>query len=175
MWHAHDANPLAAISLPSSAGSGRIRLVAAPMGDRSCADSGWTLTAFSAAMARLDRQQSPPNVSLNLDGGESVALLAWATPRMPWEWINLPGKERWAELGREDEVRRRLRTDLLWLGTATALLDVALTCSIVEAARGGTGQLPTWFYFSFVTWLVAIAGYTAFMGLVRYRAPAAEV
>lgn len=81
LWHAHDANPRAAISLPSSAGSGRIRLVAAPMGDRSCADSGWTLTAFSAAMARLDRQQSPPNVSLNLDGGESVALLAWVGGR----------------------------------------------------------------------------------------------
>lgn len=81
LWHAHDANPRVAISVPAGPGNGRIRLVAAPMVDRSCADTGWTLSAFSAVLARLDRQHSPPNLSLNLDGGESVALMAWAEGR----------------------------------------------------------------------------------------------
>lgn len=84
LWHAHDANPRAAVSLPTTADSGCIRLVAAPMTDRGCADSGWTLAEFSGALARLDRlggQHGPPNISLNLDGGESVALLAWTEGR----------------------------------------------------------------------------------------------
>lgn len=76
LWHAHDANPRAAISVPSTVGNGRIRLVVAPMHDRACAESGWTLAGFSTAMARLDRLHSPANASLNLDGGESIALLA---------------------------------------------------------------------------------------------------
>ena len=84
LWHAHDANPRAAISLPTTAASGRVRVVAAPMSDRSRADCGWTLSEFSGALARLDRLEGrhrPPNTSLNLDGGESVALLAWAEGR----------------------------------------------------------------------------------------------
>ncbi len=76
LWHANSANPRAAISVPSTVGSGRIRLVVAPMHDRACAESGWTLAGFSTAMARLDRLHSPANASLNLDGGESIALLA---------------------------------------------------------------------------------------------------
>lgn len=82
LWHAHDANPRAAISMPTVTGKGaRIRLVAAPMDQRTSAGSGWTLSAFSGALARLDRMQDPPNVSLNLDGGESVALSAWVGGR----------------------------------------------------------------------------------------------
>lgn len=84
LWHAQDANPRAAISVPQGEGDGRVRLVVAPMEDRSCAASGWTLPAFSTVLARLDRLQQPPNASLNLDGGESVALVAWVAgePRL---------------------------------------------------------------------------------------------
>ena len=96
------------------------------------------------------------------------ALLAWATPKMPWDWMNVPGKERWAELGRQDEVRRRLRSDILWLGTATALLNVAITLSVVDAARSGTDRLPTWFFLALGAWTVAIVGYAA-ASMVRYR------
>jgi uncharacterized membrane protein len=99
------------------------------------------------------------------------ALLAWATPKIPWEWVNLPGKERWTELGRREEVRRRLRADLLWLGAATSVLNIAVTLSILVAARSGSGRLPTWFFLAFVTWLGVIAVYSTYMYRARYRAP----
>jgi len=76
LWHANDPNPRAAISVPVT-GEGTVRLVAAPMVDRTDANSGWTLHAFSQMLARVDRLQEPANTSLNLDGGESVALAAW--------------------------------------------------------------------------------------------------
>ncbi|WP_432512264.1 DUF1648 domain-containing protein [Kineococcus sp. SYSU DK001] len=99
------------------------------------------------------------------------AVLAWQVPKVSWEWINLPGKQRWAEAGLQDEVRRRLRTDLLWMGSAMALLNTALTFSTVDATRSGTDRLPWWFFLAFGAWLVAMAGYVAFMVLRRYRLP----
>ena len=103
--------------------------------------------------------------------GALFAALAWWTPKLPWERINLPGKQRWAERGLQDEVRRRLCTDLLWMGSAMALLNIALTFSTVDAARSGTDSLPWWFFLAFGGWLVAMAGYVVFMLLVRYRLP----
>ncbi|GAB3062265.1 hypothetical protein GCM10027214_29560 [Stenotrophomonas tumulicola] len=84
LWHAHDANPRAGLSLPAGPGEGIVRLVAAPMPDRSMAASGYTLRTFSQVMARLDRLhpdgrgKGVANSSLNLDGGESLLLQAWA-------------------------------------------------------------------------------------------------
>ncbi|MEZ0493436.1 DUF1648 domain-containing protein [Kineococcus sp. TBRC 1896] len=99
------------------------------------------------------------------------AVFAWQMPKLPWEWINLPGKQRWAEAGLQDEVRRRLRADLLWMGSAMALLNIALTFSTVDATRNGTDSLPWWFFLAFGAWLVAMTGYVAFMVVVRYRLP----
>ncbi|NIZ90952.1 DUF1648 domain-containing protein [Kineococcus rubinsiae] len=103
--------------------------------------------------------------------GALFAALARWMPTLPWEWINLPGKERWAEQGQQDEVRRRLRSDVLWLGSTVALLNTALTASTVDAARSGTDHLPWWFFLAFGTWLATITGYVVYMGLVRYRPP----
>ncbi|MBB2903300.1 putative membrane protein [Kineococcus radiotolerans] len=103
--------------------------------------------------------------------GALFAVLARQMPKVSWEWINLPGKQRWAEAGLQDEVRHRLRTDLLWMGSAMALLNTALTSSTVDATRSGTDGLPWWFFLAFDAWLVAMAGYVAFTGLVRYRLP----
>lgn len=77
LWHAADPNPRAAISVPSAPGDARVRLVAAPMNDRNHPGTGWRLTEFSHVTARIDRMERPANTSLNLDGGESVALMAW--------------------------------------------------------------------------------------------------
>lgn len=83
LWHAHDANPRAALSLPKTPGTGVVRLVAARMPDRAVAASGYSLHAFSRMMARLDRLdleghcKTVANWSLNLDGGESLLLQAW--------------------------------------------------------------------------------------------------
>lgn len=77
LWHAHDPNPRAGISYPPDMRKGIARLVAAPMPSRSLLAGGWSLSDFSHAMARLDRLNTPANSSLNLDGGESLALRAW--------------------------------------------------------------------------------------------------
>jgi len=55
---------------------------------------------------------------------------------------------------------------------ATSLLDLAVTPSVVEAARGGNGRLPPWFFAALVAWLVVIAGSTGAGCRVRYRGPA---
>jgi len=99
------------------------------------------------------------------------AVLAWTMPKVPWEWINLPGKQRWAEAGLQAQVRHRLRADMLWMGSAMALLNIALTFSTVDATRDGTNSLPWWFFLALGIWLVAMTSYVAFMGLVRYRLP----
>lgn len=105
--------------------------------------------------------------------GALFAALARWMPELPWEWINLPGKQRWAERGLQDEVRRRLRTDMLSLGSATAVLNVALTASTVDAARSGTDRLPWWFFLALGAWLATITGYAVFACLVRYTPPEA--
>lgn len=104
--------------------------------------------------------------------GALFAGLAWWMPKLPWGWINLPDKQRWAQRGLQDEVRRRLRTDMLRLGSSVALLNVALTVSTVDAARNGTDSLPWWFFLAFGGWVVTITGYVVLMCLVRYRLPA---
>ncbi|WP_432562072.1 DUF1648 domain-containing protein [Kineococcus sp. SYSU DK003] len=99
------------------------------------------------------------------------AGLAWWMPRVGWEWVNLPAKQRWAELGLQDEVRRRLRTDVLWTGSAMSLFEIAVTSAVVDAARSGTDRLPGWALVAFVVWLVVFVGYAASTPL-RYRPPA---
>ncbi|MEZ0163722.1 DUF1648 domain-containing protein [Kineococcus sp. LSe6-4] len=103
--------------------------------------------------------------------GALFAALARWVPTLPWEWINLPGKQRWADRGLQGEVRRRLRTDLLWMGSPMALLNLALTSSVVDAARSGTDSLPWWFFLAFGGWLVAMTAYVVFTCTVRYRLP----
>ncbi len=77
LWHAHDPNPRAGISMPASTSTGIVRLVVAPMPRRDQPASGCSLAAFAGIMARLDRMETPANRSVNLDGGESVVLQAW--------------------------------------------------------------------------------------------------
>ena len=108
---------------------------------------------------------------ITVDLNALFAVLAWRMPTLPWEWVNVPGKQRWERAGLQEEVRRRLRSDLLHLGSATALLNTALTFSTVDAARSGTDSLPWWFFLAFAAWLVVVTGYAVFSCSVRYRPP----
>ena len=71
--HAADANPRAAASRPVGPGPGHTRLVVG-LAKRRAAGQGYSLGQWSELVARIDRMESPPNVSVNLDGGSSTAL-----------------------------------------------------------------------------------------------------
>lgn len=77
LGHANRPNNRSAISLasPQTDGSARTRLVIG-IGDnsRSDASSGFTLPEWAQVMARIDRLNTVPGWSINLDGGDSSAL-----------------------------------------------------------------------------------------------------
>jgi hypothetical protein len=101
-----------------------------------------------------------------------AALVRW-TPRMSVEWMNVPNKQQWIEAGLEDELRRRLRADLLVFGTGMNVVSLSVTLSMVQAARSDSGGLPLWWFLLFGAWLLFTIGHVVFMYAVRYRlAPA---
>ncbi|MFB9377057.1 DUF1648 domain-containing protein [Kineococcus gynurae] len=99
------------------------------------------------------------------------AGLAALVPRIPWDLVNLPDKQRWTELGKQDVVRRRLRTDLCWVGSATVLLVAVGNLAVLAAARSGSGRLPWWAGAVFGVWLLGLLGYALVGTRRRYRAP----
>lgn len=80
LQHAHLRNPRAAISIPATAIEGNVRLIAGLARDRNADPlAGYTLPEWARVCSRMDRlglagTDRPPNTSLNLDGGNSVAL-----------------------------------------------------------------------------------------------------
>jgi hypothetical protein len=77
--HAAGRHPRAAISAPSARGRhahmGWSRLAVGIVKDRDAdPEAGYTMAEWAKMTARLDRLSSPPNASVNLDGGKSVAL-----------------------------------------------------------------------------------------------------
>lgn len=94
--------------------------------------------------------------------------LAWWAPRMSWQWINVPNKRQWVEAGLEDELRRRMRGDLLVIGAGMNVFCLATTLSMVQAARTD-GGLPWWWFVVLGAWLVFTIAHVAFMYGVRYR------
>lgn len=87
LMHAADPNPRAAISRPHDTAHGYARLVVGLAQARGReAGSGYSLVQWSQLMARVDRMEQPPNSSVNLDGGGSVALVVAAADG---HWINV--------------------------------------------------------------------------------------
>ncbi|WP_447639524.1 phosphodiester glycosidase family protein [Pandoraea norimbergensis] len=76
LQHAADPNPRAAISLPMAFQRNNVRLVVGMANGRgSTCRSGYSLPAWAGVMARIDRLDALPHQSVNLDGGNSIALV----------------------------------------------------------------------------------------------------
>ena len=101
-----------------------------------------------------------------------AALVRW-TPRVSMEWVNVPGKQRWIEAGLEDELRRRLREDLLVFGAGVNVVSLSVTLAVVQAAHSSSGGLPLWWFLLFGAWLLFTTAQVVHVHVVRYRlAPA---
>ncbi|WP_432542112.1 DUF1648 domain-containing protein [Kineococcus sp. SYSU DK002] len=98
------------------------------------------------------------------------ALVRWV-PRVRWEWVNVPRKQEWIDAGLEGELRRRLRVDLLVLGTAMNVFAGSVTLAVVQAARSADHALPGWWFVVLVAWLVFTVVHAVVMHAVRYRLP----
>ncbi|WP_353193032.1 hypothetical protein [Pandoraea pnomenusa] len=76
LLHAADPNPRAGISVPVTSGDEWVRLVVGlACGRGAQTRSGYSLASWSSVMARIDRLGETPHVSINLDGGNSIALV----------------------------------------------------------------------------------------------------
>lgn len=102
-----------------------------------------------------------------------AGLVRW-TGRLPLAWINVPEKQRWVDAGREPELRRRLREDLLLFGAGVNLLALAVTAAVVQAARSDSGGLPGWWFVVFGAWLLVTITHAVLVGAVRYRLDPAD-
>ncbi|WP_432482298.1 hypothetical protein [Kineococcus esterisolvens] len=105
-----------------------------------------------------------------LVAGLFAGLAAWV-PRLPLEVVNVPNAAFWKSPEHEGELRRRLREDLLGIGTTTVLLLTAVQGALVQAALSGTGRLPWWFFAVLGAWLAGVLGWVLSLALTRYRVP----
>ncbi|NAZ85476.1 DUF1648 domain-containing protein [Kineococcus indalonis] len=97
------------------------------------------------------------------------ALLARWVPRTPAQWLNVPHGQWWIEAGREGELRRRLREDVLVLGAGTNVLVLSVTAATVQAASSGSGALPGWWFAVLGLWALSTLAHAVLAHRVRYR------
>jgi uncharacterized membrane protein len=91
--------------------------------------------------------------------------------RASLEWVNVPHPEYWKSAENEPELRRRMRADLLHLGTVSMLVFAADSVLVTAAVVAGEDRLPI----AAVVLLIAYVGYVlgccAWLATRRYRPP----
>jgi hypothetical protein len=92
------------------------------------------------------------------------------TDRVRLDAINVPHAAYWRTPEHEAELRRRVRTDLLAVGTATTLLLAAQFALVGAAASAGTG-LSAWSVVLLAGYLAGLAGWAIWLSTSRYRPP----
>ena len=90
--------------------------------------------------------------------------------RVPLHLVNVPHAEFWKAPAHADELRRRIRTDVLVIGSASLLLVAAELALVGVAARAGTG-LSGWSVVLLVAFFVGAVGWAGWLGTRRYRPP----
>jgi hypothetical protein len=104
-----------------------------------------------------------------LVGGLLGGLAAWMS-RVPLGTVDVPHAAYWKTPEREPELRRRLRSDLLVIGTLTLLL-LAVVFGLTGEAAVDDSHLSPWAYVVLGGYLAAVLGYCAWLATRRYRPP----
>jgi hypothetical protein len=104
-----------------------------------------------------------------LVGGLLGGLAHWMD-RVPLRAVNVPHAAYWKTPEREPELRRRLRVDLLVIGTLTLLL-LAVVYGLTGEAAVSDSRLSPWAYVVLAVYLAAVLGFCAWLGTRRYRPP----
>ncbi len=97
-----------------------------------------------------------------------VAFVCWVVPRIPDSLVNLPNKEYWLAPERREKTHARMKSMLLWIATATALLFICIFFLTWLVAMNVTQSISPWF------WIVLLAYLTFVLGMcfLNFRLPA---
>jgi len=90
--------------------------------------------------------------------------------RVRLDLVNVPHERYWKDPEHEDELRRRMRTDVLALGAASLVLLAGEFGLIGAAAVAGTG-LSAWSPVLLVAFLAGVVGWAVWLSTHRYRPP----
>jgi uncharacterized BrkB/YihY/UPF0761 family membrane protein len=96
--------------------------------------------------------------------------LAASMSRVPLGAVNVPHAAYWKTPEREPVLRRRLRDDLLVIGSLTLLL-LAVVFALTGEAAVDDSRLSPWAYAVLAVYVVAVLGYCVHLFTRRYRPP----
>lgn len=107
---------------------------------------------------------------IGLAAGLMFGVLAAGASRIPVRMFNVPDRDWWAATPqRENELRRRLRTDMFAFGGGFLVFLALLTLLTVRASRMADPHLDGWFVALLVLFGVGAVGWLVYLVRVRYR------
>ena len=80
--------------------------------------------------------------------------IAFAVPKLPDRWVNLPRKDYWLAPQRREATYGRFTASFLWFGSVTLTFFIAVMHLVFQANLNGRNQLGAWFWAFLIAYLL---------------------